>query len=148
MAKRKGTEGQETQWPKKRTEGQATQWPKKGTKGQASCLSFCSFSFDHFVACPSVLSFWTWCCLSFCHFLLAIVLLVLLSLFFGHCVVCPSVHFTLQKKMTEGQATQWPQEQGQKNKQQSDQRKRKEGQGTQWPKEQGQKDKQQNVPFL
>jgi hypothetical protein len=36
-------------------------------------------------------------------FLLVIVLLVLLSFSFGHCVVCPSVLF---KKMTEGQATQ------------------------------------------
>ena len=35
--------------------------------------------------------FWPLCCLSFCLFLLAIVLSVLLSFSFGHCVVCPSV---------------------------------------------------------
>jgi hypothetical protein len=41
--------------------------------------------------------------------------------------------------MTEGQATQWPQEQGQKDKQQSDQRKGTEGQATQWPKKRNRK---------
>jgi hypothetical protein len=72
------TEGQATQWPKEQGQKDKQQnGKKKGTERQGS------FCFDHFVACPSVLSFWTWCCLSFCHFLLAIVLLVLLSLFFG-----------------------------------------------------------------
>jgi hypothetical protein len=67
-----------------------------------------TFSFDHCVAGPSV------------SVLLAMVLLVFMSLFFGHCVVCPSVPFLLvivllfllflndQKKMPEGEATQWP----------------------------------------
>jgi fatty acid desaturase len=86
---------------KKRTEGQATQWPKeKGQKdkqhnrqqkrkeGQATqklvivLLVLLSFSFGHCVACHSVLFFWFLCCLPFFPFLLAIVLLVLLSLFF------------------------------------------------------------------
>jgi hypothetical protein len=31
------------------------------------------------------------CCLSFCQFLLTIVLLVILFRFFGHCVACPSM---------------------------------------------------------
>jgi hypothetical protein len=109
MAKRKGTEGQATKWPKekdrrtsntmvkrKRTEGQATQWPKE--RGQKE-LVLLSLFFGHFVACPSV------------PVLLAIVLLVLLSLFFWQlCCLsfCPfSVgHHNGQKKMTEGQATQ------------------------------------------
>jgi hypothetical protein len=45
------------------------------------CLSFCPFYF------------WPLCCLSFCPFLLVIVLLVLLSFFFCHCVACPSALF-------------------------------------------------------
>ena len=40
-----------------------------------------------------------------------------------------------QKKMTEGQAIQWPKEKGQKDKQQNGQRKGTEGQATQWSKE-------------
>jgi membrane glycosyltransferase len=74
------------------------------------------------------------------------VLLVHLSLFFGHFVSCPSVSVLLsivflvllslflvtvlliqqhngQKKRTEGQVTQWPKEKGQKDKQHSDQKK-------------------------
>jgi hypothetical protein len=62
---------------------------------------------------------------------LGIVLLVLLSLFFGHFVACPSVPVLL--------AIVWPQEQGQKDKQQSDQRKGTEGQATQWPKKRNRK---------
>jgi UPF0716 family protein affecting phage T7 exclusion len=79
MTKRKGTEGQETQW--------------------LVLLVLMSFSFGHCVACPSVLFFWPLCCLSFCPFLLDIVLLVLLSFSFGHYV-----------EGTEGQATQWSKE--------------------------------------
>jgi hypothetical protein len=40
-----------------------------------------SFSFGHCVACPSVLFFWSLFCLSFCPFLLAIVLLHCLQSF-------------------------------------------------------------------
>jgi hypothetical protein len=89
MAKRKGTEGQETQLPKendRRTSNTMTKkkgqkdkqhnGQKKGTEGQAT---------GHCVACPSVPFLWPFCCLSFCPFFLSIVLLVLLSLFFGHC---------------------------------------------------------------
>jgi hypothetical protein len=102
MVKRKRTEGQATQWPKER--GQKDKQhndQKKRTEG--------SLSFGHYVACPSVLFFWSLCCFS-CHFLLVIVLPVLLSFSFDHCVACPSVPFLnkqykMQKKMTEGQAT-------------------------------------------
>jgi hypothetical protein len=69
------------------------------------------------------------------------VLLVLLSFSFGHCVALLSVPFVLsivlleqhngQKKKTEGQATQWPKERGQKDKQHNGQKKRTEGQATQ-----------------
>jgi hypothetical protein len=97
-----------------------------------------SFSFGHCVACPSVLFLWSLCCLSFCPFLLAIMLLVLLSFSFGHGVACPSVLFfwslcclSVCPLSSEGQATQWPKEQGQKDKQQNGQRKGTEGQATQ-----------------
>jgi hypothetical protein len=53
--------------------------------------------------------------------------------YFGNCVA-----------WTEGQATQWPKEKRQKDRQPNDQKKGAEGQATKWPKEQGQKDKQQN----
>jgi hypothetical protein len=56
-----------------------------------------------------------------------IVLLVLLSYSFGHCVACSSV-------LLEGQATQSPKENGQKDKQHNGQKKRTEGKATQWPK--------------
>jgi hypothetical protein len=92
MAKKKRTEGQATQWPKekdRRTSNTMTKRKgqkvkqhndqKKRTEGQATQC----FSFGHCVACPSVLFFWSLCCLSFCPFVLVIVLLVLLSLFFA-----------------------------------------------------------------
>jgi hypothetical protein len=84
MAKRKGTEGQATKWPKKKDRKTSnTMTKRKGTEGHyvACPVPF----FGHCVACPSV------------PFRLAIVLLVLLSFSFGHCVVCPSVLF-YQKK--------------------------------------------------
>jgi hypothetical protein len=99
MTNRKGTEGQATQWPKEK--GQ------KDKQQNGRFLSFCPFSFGHCVACPSVLFFWSLCGLSFCPFLLVIVLLVLLAFSFRHCVACPSVIFFMAKrKRTEGQATQ------------------------------------------
>ena len=54
-----------------------------------SCI--CMFCWSLFV----LLSFFFWplCCLFFCLFRLAIVLSVLLSFSFGHCVVCSSVFF-------------------------------------------------------
>jgi hypothetical protein len=58
--------------------------------------------------------------LSSCPFLLVMVLLVLLSFSFGHCVACPSVllkkrgrrtsNTMPKRKGTEGQATQWSKE--------------------------------------
>jgi hypothetical protein len=90
------TEGQATQWPKEKDRRTSNTMDKR--KGQTlCCLSFCpfrlaivlfvllSFSFDHCVACPSViffgysvacpsvLFFWALCCLFFCPFLLVIV---------------------------------------------------------------------------
>jgi hypothetical protein len=77
-----------------------------------------SFSFGHCVACPSVLFFWSLCCLSFCP----------------------------KRKGTEGQETQLPKEndrrtsntmtkkKGQKDKQHNGQKKGTEGQATKWPK--------------
>jgi uncharacterized membrane protein AbrB (regulator of aidB expression) len=111
---------------KKRTEGQVTQWPKEKDRRTSNTMAKRKGQKDkqHNGQTKNYLSF--------CHFLLGIVLLVLLSLFFGHCVVCPSVLFLSvivllvllslffghkekgqkvkqhngQKKMTEGQATQ------------------------------------------
>jgi amino acid permease len=59
MAKRKGQKDKQHNDQKKRTEGQAT-------------LFLLSFSLGHCFACPSVLFFWSLCCLSFCPFLLFI----------------------------------------------------------------------------
>jgi hypothetical protein len=60
------TEGQATQWPQEQGQKDKQQSDqRKGTEG---------------------------CCLSFCYFLLVIVLLVL-SFSLGHCVACPSVSF-------------------------------------------------------
>jgi hypothetical protein len=86
MAKRKGQKDKQHNGQKKMTEGQATQ-----------------------SACPFVLFFWSLCCLSFCPFLLVIVLLVLLSLSFGHCVVKDKQHNDKAKR-TEVPATQWSKE--------------------------------------
>jgi hypothetical protein len=68
MAKEKEQKDKQHNGQKKLTEGQATQ--------PCSC--------GHCVACPSVIFFWPLCCLSFCQFLLTIVLLVILFRFFGH----------------------------------------------------------------
>jgi hypothetical protein len=67
MTKRKGQKDKQRNDQKKRTERKTTQWPKR--KG----LFFCPFSFGHGVACPSVIFFWSLCCLFFCPFLLVIV---------------------------------------------------------------------------
>jgi hypothetical protein len=92
------TEGQIIQWPeekdirtdntmaRRKRQGQIIQWP-------------------HCIICPSVFFFWPLYYLSFCLFLLAIVLSVL-SFSFGHCIICPS---NGQKKKT-GQIIQWPKE--------------------------------------
>jgi hypothetical protein len=66
-----------------------------------------------------------------------------------------------KRKGTEGQATQWPKEKEQKDKQHNGQKKRNrrtsntmakrkgtEGQATQWLKEKGQEDKQHNVTYF
>jgi hypothetical protein len=72
------------------------------------------------------------CCLSFCPFFLAIVLLVLLSLFFGHCVACPSVIFFWQLRfLTFCPFSFGHCKKEQKDKQQNGQRKGTEGQATQ-----------------
>jgi hypothetical protein len=129
MTKKKGQKDKQHNGKKKGTEGQATKWPKKGDRRTSKChfllaivlLVLLSFSFGHCVACPSVIFFWSLCCLSFCSFS------------FGHCVK----KHNGQMKRTEGQETQWPKEKGQKEKQHNDQNKGTEGQATQWPKEQG-----------
>jgi hypothetical protein len=74
-----------TQWPKKTTEGQATKWPKKGDRRTSNTMTKGKGQKDKQHNDQS--------CLSFCPFLLAMVLLVLLSFSFGHCVACPSVPF-------------------------------------------------------
>jgi hypothetical protein len=74
---------------------------KKGQK--IMLLVLLLFSFGHCVACPVIFS-WSLCCLSFCQFLLTIVLLV--RLLKGQ----KDKQHNDQKKMTEGQATQWPKE--------------------------------------
>jgi hypothetical protein len=70
----------------------------------------------------SVFFFWPLYYLSFCLFLLAIVLSVLLCFSSGDCIICPSVFFFWrlyylsfclflgQKKKTEGQIIQRPEE--------------------------------------
>jgi hypothetical protein len=94
MTKEKGQKDKQHNTKKKMTEGQATQWSKEKDIVLLVLLS---------------LFVWPLCCLSFCPFLLAIVLLVLLSFSFGHYVACPSVLFP-KRKGTEGQATQWSKE--------------------------------------
>jgi hypothetical protein len=84
---------------RKRTKGHIIQWPKE--KGQ-------NFSFGHCIICPFVL------------ILLAIVLYVLLSLFFWplyYMSFCPfSTYNTMAKrKRTKGHIIQWPKEKGQKD---------------------------------
>jgi uncharacterized integral membrane protein len=89
MDKRTETEGQETKWPKKRDRCTSnTKTKVKWTEGQTTQWLLFLLAIVLLV----LLSV----------FFLAIVLLVLLSLFFGHCVACPSVIFF----GTEGQATQ------------------------------------------
>jgi Flp pilus assembly protein TadB len=83
MTKRKGQKDKQHNGQKKRTEGQATQWPKEKNRRKSNTMTK-ENAFGHCVACPSVLFFWPLCCLSFCPFLLAILLLVLLSFSFGH----------------------------------------------------------------
>jgi hypothetical protein len=39
MAKRTGTKGQATKWPKKMTEGQATQWPKEKDRTTSNTMA-------------------------------------------------------------------------------------------------------------
>jgi cation transport ATPase len=121
MTKRKGQKDKQHNGQKKKNRRTSNTMTKRG----------------HCVAFPSVLLFWSLCCLSFCPFPLVIVLLVLLSPFFGHCVACPSEdkQHHGQKKRTEGQATQWSKEKEQKNKQHNDQKNMTEGQATQSPKE-------------
>jgi hypothetical protein len=62
--------------------------------------------------------------LSFCLFLLAIELSVLLSFSSGHCIICP----------TEGQIIQWPEETDRRTDNTMARRKR-QGQIIQWPEE-------------
>jgi hypothetical protein len=70
-------------------------------------LVLLSFSFGHYVACPSVLFLWPLCCLSFCPFLLVIVLLVRLSSYDGQKKKNRRTSNTMAKrKRTDGQATQ------------------------------------------
>jgi hypothetical protein len=106
MAKRKGHKDKQHNGQKKRTFLLAIM-----------LLVLLSFSFGHCVACP-VIFFWSLCCLSFCHFLFTIVLLVLLSLF-G------------QKKGTEGQEKQWPKEKDRRTSNTMAKRKERERQATQ-----------------
>jgi hypothetical protein len=101
---------------RKRTEGQTTQWPfllvivllvrLSPFFCPLCCLFFCSFSFGH--------------CVAF-HFV---------PFLFGHCVVCPSFLFFWSlcclSLMTKRK--------GQKDKQHNDQKKMPEGEATQWPK--------------
>jgi hypothetical protein len=68
MTKRKGQKDKQHNGQKKMTEGEPTQWPKENDRRTNNTS----------VSCPSVPFFWSLCCLSFWHFLLAIVLLVLL----------------------------------------------------------------------
>ena len=50
----------------------------------------------------------------------------------------------MAKQIKKGQTTQWPKENGNKDKQHNGRKKWKQGQTTQWPKENGNKDKQCN----
>jgi hypothetical protein len=97
------------------------------------------------VACPSVFFFWPLCCLSFCPFVLAIVLLVLLSFSFCHCVACPSVvvfgHCVAFPRRTSNKMAK---EKGQKDKQHNGQKKRDRRTSNTMTKEKEQKDKQHN----
>jgi hypothetical protein len=93
MAKRKGQMDKQHNGQKKMIEGQAIQWPKeKGQKdkkhnGQKKTTEGKATQWPKEIR----QKVWPLCCLSFCPFLLVIVLLVLLSFSFGHCVACPSV---------------------------------------------------------
>jgi hypothetical protein len=142
-AKEKGQKDKQQNAQKKMIEGPAIPWPKekdrrtsntmvkrKRTEGQATQWLCC---------CPSVPFFWSLCCLSFCPFILVIVLLVILPFSFGHCVA------NGQKKRTEGQATQWPKEKEQKEKQHNDQKQGDRRTNNTMAKEKGQKDKQHNA---
>jgi hypothetical protein len=101
MTKRKEQDKQHND-QKKMTEGQATPWPtEKGQKNKQHNDKKKRTEGQVCVACPSV------------PVLLTIVLLVLLSLFFGHCVACPSVTFLLAIVLLE---------KGQKDKQHNDQK--------------------------
>jgi hypothetical protein len=81
------------------TEGQATQWPKENARRTSNTMTKKKGQKDKKHNGQkkrtegSVLFFWSLCGLSFCPFLLVIVLLVLLAFSFGHCVACPSVIF-------------------------------------------------------
>jgi hypothetical protein len=59
---------------KNMTEGQATQSPKENDRRTSNTMSF---SLGHCFASPFVIFLWPLCCLSFCPFLLVIMLLVL-----------------------------------------------------------------------
>jgi hypothetical protein len=95
MAKEKGQKDKQHNSQKKMAEAQATPWPKEMDRRTNNTMV-------HGVACPSVIFFWSLCCLS-CSFFLVIVLLVLLPFSFGNCVALLSVPFL---KRAEGKATQ------------------------------------------
>jgi hypothetical protein len=92
-----------TQWPKeqgqkdkqqngqrKGTEGQATQWSKENDRRTGNTSPFLlAIAFLVLLS----LFFWPLYCLSFYHFLLAIMLLAHLSFSFGHGIAGPSVIF-------------------------------------------------------
>jgi hypothetical protein len=95
MTKRKWQKDKQHNDQAKRKKGLATQWPKEKDRWTSNIMAKRK---------PSVLFFWSLCCLSFCPFLLVIVLLFLLPFYFGHCVASPSGIFFWS--MAEGQATQ------------------------------------------
>jgi hypothetical protein len=91
MTKRKGQKDKQHNGQKKMTEGQPTQWPKENDRRTSNTMAKRK-------GLLVLLSLFVWPlgCLSFCPFLLAIVLLVLLSFSFDHYVACPSVLFFSQ----------------------------------------------------
>jgi hypothetical protein len=128
MTKRKRTEGKATQWPKEKDRRTSkTMAKRKGTEGQETIvlLVLLSFSFGHGIACPSVIFFWALCWLSFCPFYLAIVLFFLLSLSFWSKEQKDKQH-NGQTKEGGRTSNTMTKRKGQKDKQHNDQNKRSE----------------------
>jgi hypothetical protein len=144
MAKEKGQKDKQHNSQKKMAEAQATPWPKEMDRRTSNTMAFWPLCYLFF--CPFLLAIMLLVLLSFsfCHcvacpsvlFLLAMVLLVLLSFSFGHCVTCPVLFFWSLCTMTKKKGQKYKQHNGQKNRDRKT--------SNTMVKRKGQKDKQHN----